>query len=1084
MNKYSLYTILSVLLVACSQQEPRLFEELPSEKTNIDFVNHLTESDNLNILDYLYFYNGGGVAVGDINNDGLPDVYFTSNQESNKLYLNKGNNVFEDITEKAGVAGKSDWNTGVTMADVNADGFLDIYVCAVVGINGFDGYNELFINNGDGTFTEKAAEFGLDLDNYSSNAAFFDFDLDGDLDMYLLNHATHSEDSFGKADLRNRRSYESGDKLFRNDNGKFVDISETAGIYGGANGYGLGLAIADFNLDGYPDIYVGNDFHEDDYYYLNNGDGTFTESLKSFFGHTSRFSMGNDVADINHDGFPDIISLDMLPEDETVLKSSAGDDNVQMLKMRTEKLGYHYQYTRNMLHINQQGNYYTETALLSGVAATDWSWSALFSDYDQDGEQDLFISNGIAKRPNDLDYVKYISDDQIRNKLHTTKLVDNKALQLMPRGNVHNYIFKGGKDITFEDECGKWISKDTVISSGSALADFDNDGDVDIITNNLDHPATLYSNQINEKATFLKFTFEYTQKNKFGIGTKVIAYAKGQKQLKELFTTRGFQSSSQAMVHFGFGDVKTIDSVLVIWPNRTFQKLTNVATNQQLKITYKDGNSTFDYARLQPKNKKLFKVVEGNLGIDFVHKENNFVDFNRQKLIPYQISDRGPATAVGDIDNDGKDDIFFGNARGEAAAVYLQKDTAFVKQTFASLEKETTQEDVAAVIGNFSDNKNQLIVGSGGGEFYGNSDFLLDRVFEMQGDSLTKLAFPDIKENTSVIKTADIDNDGDLDLFVASNAVAMDFGAIPEANIVMNINGEFRVQKNDDIHRVGMVTDAVFTDIDGDGFQDLIVVGEWMQPTIFKNEKGVFKNVTTQYIQQNLNGLWQAIIPFDIDDDGDEDFILGNWGNNSKFKASANHPMRMYYADFDNNKYTETIVACEKDGEYYTLMGLDELSGQMVSLTRKKFTNYKDFAGKPIDQIFDEATLSKAKILEVHTLESGYLENKNGTFEFVPFDAKMQVAPITTFVKHDFTADGKMDVLAAGNYFGVTPYHSKYDGFSGAIIQQNKTTQLASDFGLNLSQKQVKQLNIIQLNHKNYLLVTINNQKAIVYEIQ
>ena len=418
MNNFITIALASLIIAGCSKKENQLFDKLSPDESKVTFVNQLDESKNISILDYLYYYNGGGVALGDINNDGLVDIYFTSNQGKNKLYLNKGSNKFEDISIKAGVEGESDWNTGSIMADVNGDGYLDIYVCAVVGIHGFEGHNELYINNKDNTFTESAAEYGLDLDNFSTSAAFLDYDNDGDLDMYLLNHAVHSEASYGKADIRNKRSYETGDKLFRNDNGHFVDVSEKSGIFGGANGYGLGIAVSDFNLDGHPDIYICNDFHEDDYYYLNNGDGTFTESMKNYFGHTSRFSMGVDAADINHDGFPDLMTLDMLPEDETALKSSAGDDNPQMLKYRTEKLGYHYQYTRNMLQINQAGKHFTETALLSGVAATDWSWSTLFADYDQDGEQDIFVCNGIPKRPNDLDYIKYYSNYSLRYLNH------------------------------------------------------------------------------------------------------------------------------------------------------------------------------------------------------------------------------------------------------------------------------------------------------------------------------------------------------------------------------------------------------------------------------------------------------------------------------------------------------------------------------------------------------------------------------------------------------------------------------------------------------------------------------------------
>ena len=551
MNKFITLGLASLVIASCSKKENQLFDKLSPDESKVQFINQLDESKNISILDYLYYYNGGGVALGDINNDGLVDIYFTSNQGKNKLYLNKGKNKFEDISIKAGVEGESDWNTGSIMADVNGDGYLDIYVCAVVGINGFEGHNELYINNKDNTFTESAAEYGLDLDNFSTSAAFLDYDNDGDLDMYLLNHAVHSEASYGKADIRNNRSYESGDKLFQNNNGHFEDVSEKAGIFGGANGYGLGIAVSDFNLDGNPDIYICNDFHEDDYYYLNNGDGTFTESMKNYFGHTSRFSMGVDAADINHDGFPDLMTLDMLPEDEKALKSSAGDDNPQMLKYRTEKLGYHYQYTRNMLQINQGGKHFTETALLSGVAATDWSWSTLFADYDQDGEQDIFVCNGIPRRPNDLDYIKYYSNSSIKAKLNSTKLLDKQALKKMPSANVSNYVFQGSKDLQFKNRSNDWIENDSIISNGGAYADLDNDGDLDVVTNNLNSVASIYINKTNDKANYLKLKLKFGGKNTFGVGAKVISYVKGQKQFKDIQTTRGFQSSSEPIVHFG-----------------------------------------------------------------------------------------------------------------------------------------------------------------------------------------------------------------------------------------------------------------------------------------------------------------------------------------------------------------------------------------------------------------------------------------------------------------------------------------------------------------------------------------------------
>jgi hypothetical protein len=1084
MTKKAIYMIALGFVFGCSKKEKAtLFSYVEKTHSNVDFINQLHPNNDLNILDYLYYYNGGGVTVGDINNDDLVDVFFTANQGKNKLYLNKGNFVFEDISEKAGVSGNSDWNTGTIMADVNGDGLLDIYVCAVVGTNGLKGANELFINNGNNTFTEEAQKYGLNFQNYSTTVAFFDYDNDGDLDMYLLNHAIHTQNSFGKADIRYTRNEKSGDKLLRNDGEIFTDVSESAGIFGGVNGYGLGIATQDFNNDGYVDIYVSNDFHEDDYYYLNNGDGTFTEQLKVYFGKTSRFSMGSDVADINHDGYSDILTLDMTPEDESILKASMGDESIDMLKMRTERLGYHYQYARNMLQINNGSNY-SETALFSGISSTDWSWSALFSDYNQDGEQDVFISNGIPKRPNDLDYIKFISNEKIQENLKSSNLVDNEALKLMPSGAVANYVFQGQKKLHFINQSGNWIKQDTLISTGSAYADFDNDGDLDIVTNNINAVATFYKNTIDKDTTahYLKLKFKYKKGNWSGIGTKVISYHNGIQQFNQLFTSKGFQSSSEAIIHFGYGSTNKIDSLKIIWPDNTVQVAENIQANQTLTITPLHKRFNVDYALLFPKVKPWLSKVDSIKGLHFSHKENNYNDFNRHKLIPYRISDRGPATAIGDINNDGLDDVFFGSSRNELSQLFIQTKDGFRKEKNSIFNDDKLNEDIFACINDFNnDGKNDLLIASGGGEFSKEAKPLLDRLYLNKGNLIfEKNQLPNYFENASIVVDFDVDNDGDLDFFVGNHVDALNFGELPKSYMLINEKGTFKLSQ---INELGMVTDAIATDFNNDGQLDLVVVGEWMSPTFLENKKGTFKNVTTNFIKENLNGLWQSVAAFDVDNDGDKDYLLGNFGLNTKFKASQEFPMKMYVGDFDDNKKFETIVAIEKNGNYYTINSLDELASQLTYL-KKKHTSYNKFAGQTVDAIFGKELLGNSQLLTVHVLASGYLENEKGTFSFVPFnDPNLQLAPITEMLEFDFNSDGKDEILLAGNYFGVTPYQGKFDSFSGAIIQKNGEITSSKQIGVDFSQKAVKGLNILNFKGQNYLIVTINNDDFEIYKI-
>lgn len=1070
-NRHFCLLLIAIALVSC-KNEDRLFELLPASKSGIRFQNTLSETEELNILDYLYFYNGGGVAMGDINNDGLPDLYFTSNQGSNKLYLNKGNLKFKDITETANVAGNSTWNTGVAMGDVNGDGWLDLYVLAVEGINGFEGHNELFINNKDNTFTEKSAAYRVDFKGYGTTAAFLDFDLDGDLDLYVLNHAVHTQDSFGRSILREERNDRTGDRLLRNDGIYFTDVSEAAGIYGGINGYGLGLSVSDFNKDGYPDIYVGNDFHEDDYYYLNNGDGTFTESLKLYFGHTSRFSMGNDVADLNHDGLPDLISLDMAPEDEIVLKSSEGDDTYQTLKMRTEQFGYHYQFTRNMLFTQNENGPFTETAIMSGVAATDWSWSALFGDYDQDGEQDLFVSNGIPKRPNDLDFIRFVSSGEIQKQINESRLVDQQALEKMPTGQVQNYVFKGDGSAGFSNQTAAWLPPELTVSGATAVGDLDGDGDLDIVTNNLNASAGIYVNTTNSKHTFLSIGFQYEEKNPFGIGTKVYAYHNGVLQFKELYPNRGWQASSEPMLHFGFGKAAEIDSLVVIWPNRRAQTLQQIKTNQKLIVTPKN---TRVYSYSKPPTKTLFRRVENNLGITYRHKEDNHTDFDFQKLIPYEVSDRGPAFAAGDLNGDGKEDLFFGGARYQKAEIYIQGDRGFTKTSYPGIENDSIFEDVAASItSSTSSNKNILSVVSGGNTVSPSKKYLINRWYQDIGGEMERRDFGAFYYNSSVIKhpTPNIEGYNGL---IGNHSHPLNFGKLPPLYL-FRANGDEEVLED-----FGMVTDAIWDDFDGDGLTDLIVVGEWMSPRFFRSNQGELTEVFP--LETSYTGLWQTIIPFDIDGDGDKDYVLGNWGLNSKFKASKEAPMKMYYADFDENGTSETIIAIEKNGEYYPLLGLNELAEQLVFL-RKKFPKYKDFAGKTIEEVLGAELISKATIFEVNTLTSGFLRNTKNTFNFVHLPMALQTAPLTAFETFDFDGDGKQSLLVGGNYFGVIPFHGRFDSFPGALINSEKDIQMGNRLGLAMANKSVRHIKVIEVDSVPYLILVYNDKAAEIYAIE
>jgi enediyne biosynthesis protein E4 len=791
--------------------------------------------------------------------------------------------------------------------------------------------------------------------------------------------------------------------------------------------------------------------------------------------------MGNDVADINHDGLPDLITLDMLSEDENVLKNSEADEDIKILRLRTGRYGYNYQFTRNMLQLNRGNGQFSEVGLLCNVSATDWSWSALFCDFDHDGHQDLFVSNGIPRRPNDLDYIKYVSSEQVVNVIGTTNLVDEKALAMMPSGKVSNFIFKGSGDLAFENKSQHWLPDEKTCSTATSYADLDNDGDLDLIVNNVDDKPGIYINKTDDSADYLKIKLSYAKGNAWAIGSRVYCYHQGKVQLKEMYTVRGFQSSSEPIIHFGFPKGSKIDSLKVIWPDGRVTKLTSVKSNQNLVISSSTGEPG-TFTPLGKSGNALFEwIPPQQIGLDFRHVEDNYTDFDRLKLLPYQQSDRGPATAVGDINNDGRTDIYFGGSKQHGGRIFLQADTAFQKMLIPDLLGDSIKEDVDAVIADFNgDKKSDLVIGTGGADFFNQSRPLTDSYYSSSATGFKLTDLEGYFENASTVVTLDFDGDNDLDLFIGNQSVSNDFGAVPRSCLLSNDKGKFTAVQQELFDGLGMVSDAVADDVDADGDLDLLVTGEWMEPIYLKNDAGIYKR--QRVVEEPLNGLWQCVVAFDIDEDGDKDYVLGNWGLNSKLKASKSDPMKMYYADFDENGQTETIVTIRKEGKYYPLDGFDIIAAQMPSL-RKKFTSYKSFAGKDIDEIFSDKQLEKAKVYEVHQLASGYLKNNAGKFTFVAFPAHLQTAPVMALLRYDFDKDGREEVLAAGNYFGVQPIHGRYGSFAGAVIKKQDLIIDGLQAGLKLLNHSVRDLNVISLKGKDYLIVTINNGSVQTYKL-
>jgi hypothetical protein len=1096
----------TVFFSSCKEKsESPLFETLDSVRTGITFVNKLLPITNrLSIVDYLYYYNGAGVAAGDINNDGLTDLLFVSNRESNKLYLNKGDFKFEDITETAGLKSFAEWKTGVTMADVNGDGFLDIYVCAVANYMGLEGVNELYINNGNNTFTESAAEYGLNFSGFSTQSAFFDYDHDGDLDMYLLNHATHTSRSYDKVIARTLSDKDAGDYLYRNDNGKFVDVSKEAGIYQAAMGYGLGITIADLNNDGWEDIYASNDFHEDDYYYINNHNGTFTESGKEAFRYFSRFSMGCDAADINNDGYEDVMTLDMSPDEEALEKQSLGEDPWDLFLYK-KSFGYHYQFSRNTLQVNNDGRTFSDWAMLSGVESTDWSWSTLMEDYNNDGRKDIFITNGIVRRPNDLDYLKFSHEDSMLFAAELTKAQLEIAIRRMPGGKAHNYLFEGDSSMMFTDRSTAWGMGEKNISNGAAYADLDNDGDLDLITNGINESPGVFRNLSEQQVhnNYLIVSLKGDKGNTFGLGAKVYVSTRNGFQLKHLMPTRGFLSSVEPRLHFGLKKETKVDSVIVVWNDGKTNVLTSVNANSNLVIDKKDASEKAVNISLYKKSTPLFTDITKEVNTNWTHRENNYLDIYRENLMPFMVSKEGPKVAVGDVNGDGLDDIYVGGAKFQEKALLIQSKSGFNISKQRSLAGDSVFEDTNALFIDVDNDKDlDLYVVSGGNEFFGNMQQQDDRLYlnDGKGNFTRDLqALPPMLENKSCVKAFDFDNDNDLDLFVGGRVVGYSYGKTPKSFLLVN-DGKGKFTDETDrlapaLRYAGMITDAAWSDLDKDGKAELVVAGDWMPLKVFRFDGQKFVGVNNTIDQSSpvkqINGFWQALSVADMDGDGDMDIVAGNLGLNTRLRKNGDESvLTMYIGDFDKNGQREHIVGYNRpNGKMYPVATKDEMAKQMPSMISKKFNDYKNFAGKTVREILGDA-LDADSVAELHVdqFASLYFENVGGLrFRAYALPSEAQLSKTFVVVTDDFDKDGMKDILTAGNFYGGSSYQSVYDASQGTLLKGDGKGKFkavpAKASGLWLT-GQVRDIKPVRMASGIVYVVSRNNEKPDFIKLQ